>query len=46
MPDYGSSRHSLANLLPETKSKFLRNRGHDFILPHIKTERFKKVFLK
>ena len=34
--------HSLYQLLPPKKERFLRNRGHDFILLAVKTERFKR----
>ena len=34
--------HPLYQLSPPKKQRFLRNRGHDFILPAVKTERFKK----
>ena len=30
---------------PPKKQRFLRNRGHDFILPAVKTERFKRSFI-
>ena len=33
--------HVLFDLLPPK-----RNRGHDFILPRVKTERFKRAFVK
>ena len=39
------SDHILYDLLPEKKSRFLREREHSFILPKIKTERFKRSFL-
>jgi hypothetical protein len=32
--------HALNNLLPERRSRTLRERKHSFILPMIKTERF------
>jgi hypothetical protein len=37
--------HALHNLLPEKRSRTLRDRKHSFILPMIKTERFKRSFL-
>ena len=39
------SDHILYDLLPNKKSRFLRERQHSFILPKIKTERFKRSFL-
>ena len=35
----------LYQLFPPKKQRFLRNRGHDFILPAVKTERFKRSFI-
>ncbi len=37
--------HVLYNLLPEKRSRTLRDRKHSFIFPMIKTERFKRYFL-
>ena len=37
--------HPLYQLLPPKKQRFLRNRGHKFILPAVKTERFKRSFI-
>ena len=37
--------HPLYQLLRPKKQRFLRNGGHDFILPTVKTERFKRSFL-
>ena len=37
--------HPLYQLLPPKKQRFLRKRGHDFILPAVKTERFKRSFI-
>ena len=37
--------HPLYQLLPPKKQRFLRKRGHDFILPVVKTERFKRSFI-
>ena len=39
------SDHIFYDLLPKRKSRFLRERQHSFILPKIKTERFKRSFL-
>ena len=39
------SDHILCDLLPEKKSRYLRERKHSLILPKIKTERFKRLFL-
>ena len=36
------SDHILYDLLPEKKSRVLREREHSFILPKMKTERFKR----
>ena len=41
-----SYEHCLRELLPPTRNRTnLRNRGHSFILPHVKTERFKRCFV-
>ena len=40
-----TTSHPLYQLLPPKKQRFLRNRGHDFILPAVKTERFKRSFI-
>ena len=37
--------HPLAHLLPPQQTRILRSRSHNFILPKIKTEHFKNVFL-
>ena len=37
--------HPLYQLLPPKKQRFLQKRGHDFILPAAKTERFKRSFM-
>ena len=37
--------HPRYQLLPPKKQRFLRNRGHDFILPAVKTERLKRSFI-
>ena len=36
--------HPLNDLLPPVKTRTLRNRGHQHILPKVKTERFKRCF--
>ena len=41
-----SREHCLRELLPPARNRTnLRNRGHNFILPHVKTERFKRGFV-
>jgi len=37
--------HVLYDLLPLKRNRALRERGHDFILSKVKTERFKRAFL-
>jgi hypothetical protein len=37
--------HALNELLPVCKQRILRQREHNFILPQIKTERFKRSFI-
>ena len=37
--------HPLAHLLPPQRTRILRSRSHNFILPKIKPECFKNVFL-
>ena len=37
--------HVLYDLLPPKRNRALRKRGHDFILPKVKTERFKRAFV-
>ncbi|XP_048586085.1 uncharacterized protein LOC125568270 [Nematostella vectensis] len=37
--------HCLSCMLPKRKTRSLRKRGHDFILPQVKTERFKRCFV-
>ena len=37
--------HRLYQLLPPRKQRFLRKGGHGFILPAVKTERFKRSFI-
>ena len=39
------SGHVLFDLLPPKRNKALRDRSHDFILPRVKTERFKRAFV-
>ena len=36
--------HVLYDLLPPKRNRALRKRGHDFILPKVKTERLKRAF--
>ena len=36
--------HVLYNLLPPKRYRVLRERGHDFTLPKVKTDRFKRAF--
>ena len=40
-----SDDHILHDLLPLKRRRVLRERKHDFILPRVKTERFKHCFL-
>jgi hypothetical protein len=37
--------HILYELLPEKRQKILRKRDHPFILPQVRTERFKSYFV-
>ena len=37
--------HVLYNLLPPKRYRVLRERGHDFILRKVKTDRFKRAFV-
>lgn len=37
--------HCLHNLLPEKRTRKLRNREHNYILPRVCTERFKRSFI-
>ena len=39
------SKHPLHDLLPSRRKRSLRKRQHNFILPKVKTERFKKCFI-
>ena len=43
IPSY--TGHVLYDLLPPKRNRALRDRGHDFILPRVKTERFKRAFV-
>ena len=40
-----STESPLADLLPPSKTRPLRNRGHTYLLPQISTERFKRCFI-
>jgi hypothetical protein len=40
-----NAEHALHELLPLSKQRILRQREHNFILPQIKTERFKRSFI-
>ena len=40
-----NENHCLYDMLPNRRNRSLRNRGHDFILPRVKTDRFKRCFL-
>jgi hypothetical protein len=37
--------HILYELLPEKRQQILRKRNHPFILPQVRTERFKRSFV-
>ena len=37
--------HPLYELLPPQRSRFVRRRGHDFILPRVRTERLKRCLI-
>ena len=39
------SEHVLYDLFPEMKHRTLRTQNHNYILPQIKTERFKRCFI-
>ena len=41
-----STEGPLVDLLPPSKTRLLRNRGHSYELPEIRTERFKRCFIK
>ena len=34
----------LHNLLPPTRTRQTHERGHNFVLPHVRTERFRRIF--
>ena len=40
-----SDKGPLADILPPSKTRLLRNRGHSYVLPQIETERFKRSFI-
>ena len=40
-----STEGPLVDLLPPSKTRLLRNRGHSYVLPQIRTERFKRCFI-
>ena len=40
-----STDSPLVHLLPPSKTSLLRNRGHSYVLPQIRTERFKRSFI-
>ena len=40
-----SDKGPLADLLPASKTRLLRNRGQSYVLHQIKTERFKRSFI-
>ena len=40
-----NSNHCLYDLLPPERTRQLRNRGHNYILPRIRTERIKSSFI-
>ena len=39
------TEHVLYELLPETKHRTLRTQNHNYVLPQIRTERFKRCFV-
>ena len=39
------TEHALRDLLPEMKHRTLRTQNHNYVLPRIKTERFKRCFV-
>ena len=39
------TEHVLHDLLPEMKHRTLKTQNHNYILPQIKTERFKRCFV-
>ena len=40
-----NTEHCLHELLPDKKQRTLRVQNHNYILPQIKTERFKRCFI-
>lgn len=40
-----NSQHCLHDLLPAKRKRNLRDRGHNYILPRVRTERFKRCFV-
>ena len=40
-----SPDNPLHHLLPPTRDRVLRNRCHSFIIPRIRTERFRSIFI-
>ena len=40
-----STDSPLVYLLPPSKTRLLRNRGHSYVLPQIRTEHFKRLLL-
>ena len=40
-----NEQHILKDLLPEKRTRPLRNRSHNFILPYVKTERCQHCFI-
>ena len=41
-----SNTTALDDLLPPRRTRHLRSRGHDYILPRVRTSRFKSTFCK
>ena len=37
--------HCLNDLLPMKCTRRLRDKGHDYVLPHVRTERFKRCLI-
>ena len=44
-PITDNSNHCLYDLLPPERTRQLRNRGHNYILPRIRTKRFKSSLI-
>ena len=40
-----STEAPLVDLLPPSKTRLLRNRDHSYVVPQIRTERFKRCFI-